>query len=143
MTHIRTPANRYGQPAVLAVLAVSAALLAGCGGSSKPAYCSAVTNLESSIKALPNTDVLKNGVSALQTAFTKVQNDATAVVNNAKSDFPSETTALTSSVDALSTTVKQAAANPSPTLLLSVPAQVSALVSAANGFKSATSSKCG
>ena len=39
----------------LALLSVTAVLVAACGGSSKPSYCSAVSSLESSIKAIPTT----------------------------------------------------------------------------------------
>jgi hypothetical protein len=128
--------------ALLASLALAAApLLAGCG-SSKPSYCSAITNLENSIKALPSTNVLTSGVNGLRDAFTKVQNDAKTVISDAKNDFPTETSALQSSINALASTVKQVAANPSPSTITQILAQASAVVTAVNNFKSATSSKC-
>lgn len=127
----------------LVLFAVSGVLLAGCGGSSKPSYCSAVSSLESSIKAVPSTNIVKNGTSALASAFSKVQSDATAVVSAAKSDFPNETSALTSSVNALSRTVKQVASSPTAATIVQLPAEVSALSSAAKNFSSATASKCG
>jgi hypothetical protein len=82
-----------------AIVALSspAALLAGCG-SSKPSYCSSVDSLKSSVQALPQTNVIKNGTNGLKSAVTKVQSDANAVVSSAKSDFPNETSALQSSV---------------------------------------------
>jgi hypothetical protein len=125
------------------VLAATVALLTGCGGSSKPSYCSAVGDLKSSIQALPSVDVVKNGTSALQSAFTKVQDNANAVVNDAKSDFPTETSAVKTSVDSLSSTVKQLSSNPSAATVAQLPAQVSAVATAVKGFTSATSSKCG
>ncbi len=127
---------------LLVSLALFAGLIAACGGSSKPSYCSSVSSLESSIKALPSTNVIQNGVSALETAVSKVQSDAQTAVNAAKSDFPSETSALKSSVDTLSATAKQAASSPSPATLVQLPAQVSAVVTAAKNFQSATKSKC-
>jgi hypothetical protein len=126
----------------LMVLAAGTALGA-CGGSSKPSYCSSLSSLEASIKALPSTDVVAGGSNALKSALSKVQSDANAVVSSAKNDFPNETSALKSSVDALASTAKQLASAPSAALLAQVPAQVTAVSNAVKGFSSATSSKCG
>jgi hypothetical protein len=126
----------------VAAVVLSATAIAACGGSSKPSYCSSVSTLESSIKALPSTNVIQNGVSALESAVSKVQTEAQTAVNDAKSDFPTETSALKSSVDTLSATVKKAVSSPSPATLVQLPAQVSAVVTAANNFQSATKSKC-
>jgi hypothetical protein len=135
------PDPRKTAQAVAAVVP-SATAIAACGGSSKPSYCSSVSTLESSIKALPSTNVIQNGVSALESAVSKVQTEAQTAVNDAKSDFPTETSALKSSVDTLSATVKKAVSSPSPATLVQLPAQVSAVVTAANNFQSATKSKC-
>jgi hypothetical protein len=123
-------------------LAIGATLVAGCGGSSKPSYCGAVSNLENSIKALPSTNVIQNGVSGLESALSKVQDDANKVVSSAKSDFPTETAAVKSSVDALSGTVKQLKSSPAPATIAQLPGQIAAVATAVKGFTSATSSKC-
>ena len=86
---------------------LSAAAIAACGGSSKPSYCSSVSNLKSSIKALPSTNIVATGLNGLESAVTKVQSDATTAINAAKSDFPTETSALKSSIDTLSTPSKR------------------------------------
>ncbi len=125
----------------LVALALSAAALGACG-SSKPAYCSSVSNLESSIKALPSTNVVQTGLNGLESAVSKVQSDAQTAINDAKGDFPTETSALKSSVNTLSTTVKQAASSPSVSTIAQIPAQVSAVVTSVNNFQSATKSKC-
>jgi hypothetical protein len=117
-------------------------VLAACGGSSKPSYCSSVSNLESSIKALPSTNIVQTGLNGLETAVSKVQSDAQTAVNAAKSDFPTETSALESSVTTLSATVKGAVSSPSVSTIAQIPGQVSAVVTAANNFQSATKSKC-
>jgi hypothetical protein len=121
---------------------IAGVLLAACGGSSKPSYCSAVNDLTASIKALPSTDVIANGTNALKSAFNKVQDNANAAVNAAKSDFPNETAALKSSVDALSNTVQQATSSPSAATIAQLPGQVSAVVTAVQNFTKAASSKC-
>ena len=126
----------------LAAIALCAGALAACGGSSKPSYCSSVSNLEGSIKALPSTNIVQTGLSGLESAVAKVQTDAQTAINDAKSDFPTETSALKSSIDTLSTSAKAAASSPSVTTIAQLPSQVSAVVTAANNFQSATKSKC-
>jgi hypothetical protein len=64
-------------------------------------------------------------------------------VSSAKNDFPTETAALKSSVDALSGTVKQLTSSPTPAAIVQIPGQVAAVANAAKGLGSATSSKCG
>jgi putative NADH-flavin reductase len=125
-----------------AVMLGVTAVLAGCGSTSKPTYCTDVANLKTSIKALPQTNVVQNGVSSLESAVSKVQNDAQAVVSSAKTAFSSETTALKHSVQTLSTTVKQAVDSPSVATLAQIPGQVSAVVTAAKNLENATTSKC-
>jgi len=127
----------------LAALVLCTGAVAACGGSSKPSYCSAVSNLESSIKALPSTNIVQNGLSGLESAMTKVQSDAQTAVNDAKSDFPTETSALKSSIQTLATTVKTAVSTPTPATIAQIPAQVSAAATAITNFQSATKSKCG
>ena len=126
---------------IAVVLAVVAAV-AGCGSSSKPTYCTNVDNLKKSIKALPSTNVVQNGVSSLESAVTKVASETQAVVSSAKSEFSSETTALKNSVQTLSATAKQAVNSPSAATLAQIPGQVSAVVTAAKSLESAVSSKC-
>jgi len=138
--------NRRGHPGVLALLAllIGGALLAGCGGSSKPAYCDPVTKTENAVKSLPTVqDVKNNGVGTLKSALSTLQQNATTAVNQAKSDFSSQTTALKNAVDALSSTVKQLASSPSAQTLAQLPAELSAVSTAAKNLQSAVSSKCG
>lgn len=125
-----------------AAAGLAATVLLGACGSSKPSYCSSVDSLKSSVQALPQTDVVKNGTNGISSAVTKVQNDANAVVSSAKSDFPNETSALQSSVTALSSTAKQIASNPSAATIAQVVADVSAVSTAAKNLSNATSSKC-
>ena len=146
---LRQPDNRCTRgrrTAVLALVAlvIGGALLAGCGSSSKPSYCSPVSKVENAIKSLPSVDqIKKNGVGTLKTAVSQLQQDATTAVNQAKSDFSSQTTALKSSVDALSSTVKQIAGSPSALTIAQLPAELSAVSTAAKNLQSAVSSKCG
>jgi len=138
----RSHAGRAATRVSLALVAVVAlAAAAGCGSSSKPAYCKDRTNLENSIKNLPSA-ASSSGLSGLQSQLTTIQSDATAAVDAAKTDFPSETSALKSSVDTLSSAVKALPSNPSTTQIAAVALDAANVVSAVKGFTSATKSKC-
>jgi hypothetical protein len=130
----------------VAVAIAAAALLAGlgaCGGSSKPAYCSKRTTLEDSVKGLKSLDT-SNGVSAaLRSQVTKIQADATGLVSSAKSDFPSESAALKSSVNTFASTVKALPSSPSVANLAALASSGKAVTSAVKSFTDATNSKCG
>jgi hypothetical protein len=130
-------------PRPLAALAVAivALALASCG-SSKPSYCSKVSDLQTSAKDLKNVDLSSGGVSALQSQLKKVESSANSVVSSAKSDFPNETSAMSSSLKSLDTTVSQAGSSPSASQVAAIGVSVKSVVSAVDGFASATSSKC-
>ncbi|MGZ4168016.1 MAG: hypothetical protein ACXVR1_02305 [Solirubrobacteraceae bacterium] len=123
--------------------AVVLAILAGCGSSSKPSYCSSLTNLEQSVKAVPTTDVIKNGTSALKANVDKVVTNAHAVVDSAKKDFPNETGAITTAVDSLKTTASELQKNATPALVVQAAGNVASLGTAVKNFSSSASSKCG
>jgi hypothetical protein len=124
---------------VVAALVIVA--LAGCGGSSKPAYCSARADLENSIKGVTSLS-LSSGVSALEAQFQKVKTDANKVVTQAHGDFPTETSAIKSSVDKLTSAVDAAKANPTPAQIPKVAGAVSTVVSSVKTFMDASKSKC-
>jgi hypothetical protein len=124
----------------LSVLACAA--LTGCGGSSKPGYCSDRANLESSIKGLTDLNA-SSGINGLKTQLGKIQTAVTSLVNSAKSDFPNETSAIKSSLDALTTTVNGLAANPSAAQIATAGKQASDFASSVQTFITSTSSKCG
>jgi hypothetical protein len=130
----------------LAAIAIAAALLAGCGSSSsstpaKPAYCSHVAALKHSINALPNSAT--GGVSGLKTQLTTIQGEAQSVISSAKSDFPQETHALSTSLSALEKTVNGLSSGVSATEIATLTAQATAAVDAAKTLINATHSKCG
>ncbi len=126
--------------AALVLPAVAVIALVGCG-SSKPAYCSDRTNLENSVKGLTSLNS-SSGISGLQTQLTKIESDATSLVNAAKSDFPTETSAVKSSVDTLQTAVKALPSSPSAAQIASIAADSSSVVNSVDSFVSASKSKC-
>jgi hypothetical protein len=128
--------------ALACALVVGALAAAGCGGSSKPAYCSARADLESSIKGLTSLNV-SSGVSGLEAQLKKIETSATKLVSTAKSDFASETQAVKSSVDSLTAAVKGLPSSPSAGQIAGIAAAASKVVSSVKSFTDATSSKCG
>jgi len=124
--------------ATVAVVAMIA--LTACG-SSKPAYCSDRTNLENSIKGLTSLST-SSGISGLQKQIATIQSDATSLVNAAKSDFPSETSAVKTSVDALQSAVKALPSSPSATQIATIATSAAGVVSSVKSFVDSSKSKC-
>ena len=125
---------------VVAVALVALVALAGCG-SSKPAYCSDRTNLENSVKNLPSV-TSSSGISGLESQLKTIESDATSLVNAAKSDFPTQTSAIKSSVDTLQSAVKALPSSPSSAQIAAIAADASNVVSSVNSFSDASKSKC-
>jgi hypothetical protein len=120
---------------VLAAVA-TAVTLAGCG-SSKPAYCTDRTNLENSVKGLTSS-----GVSGLKSQLKQIQTDATTLVNSANGDFPTETSAITSSVTALKNSVTALPSGPSAAQVATATRDAASVVSSVKSFADASNSKC-
>ena len=127
--------------AAVCLAAAGLVALAGCGGSSKPAYCSDRSNLESSVKGLTSLNT-SSGLSGLEAQVKTIQSDATKVVDSAKSDFPSQTSAVKSSVAALQSAVKALPSQPSASQLAPVATAAASVVSSVKSFTDATSSSC-
>lgn len=130
--------------AILPALAALATLvsLAGCG-SSKPSYCAKETELKESVQALGEVNVVQGGTSAVTSALGKVESDAKELVAAAKSEFPTQTAAIDSSISALSATVGELSSSPTNTAAAAkIPGEVAALGSAVTQFTSAAGSKC-
>jgi outer membrane murein-binding lipoprotein Lpp len=128
-------------PAVTLCVLVASALLAGCGDS-KPSYCSKADQLELAVKDLSEIDLSK-GVSSVTSAASKVESSATAAVNAAKTDFPTETGQIESSVSTLKTAVDQLPSSPSTSQIATLALDIKSVVDAVNGFVSQTKKKCG
>jgi hypothetical protein len=135
-------ASREGVTGLLAAVAV-AAVLSACGGSSKPSYCDQTANLKKSVQDLGNVNVVQGGTNALTSALSSVSSNANAVVSSAKSDFPDQTAAISSSIDTLKKSAQSLASSPTqPAVIAQVPGQISAVVTSVQDFSSATSDKC-
>jgi len=143
--HVR-PAHRPGPrrwaplPAAVLVLALSG-LAAGCG-SSTPAYCTDASQLKTDVQDLGNVNINVHDLSSVDTAVSKVQADAEKFATDAKSAFPSQTTALKNSVSSLETAVKSAMSQPSVTTVAAVVSSVTQVKAAAGNVQSAVKGTC-
>jgi hypothetical protein len=124
----------------LAALSIAAVMLTSCG--SKPSYCSTVSNIQKSIQSLNLSDLASPGATAVPATVQKIENEITTAVSQAKSDFPKQTSALSSSMTALSNSIKQLSASPSATEIAAVVANATSTVTAVKNLASAVSSKC-
>lgn len=113
----------------------------GGGGSGKPGYCADRSQLESSIKDLASLSP-SQGLTGLQSQLRTIQTDANALIASARSDFPSETSAIRTSLEALSTDVRALSSSPSAAQVASLANDASSVVSAVRGFADATKSAC-
>jgi hypothetical protein len=115
---------------------------AGCGGgSSTPAYCTARANLESTVQGLTNLNV-HSGIGALESQLKKIETDAAALVSAAKGDYPSETSAIKSSVNSLKGAVKNLSSDQSAANIATVTSDAAAVVSSVSAFTNTTKSQC-
>lgn len=138
----RQPARSVTRLSMAIAAALALVVMAGCGSSDKPAYCKDRSNLESAVKELPS--LAKSGnLSGLQTQADTIKADAATLADSAKSDFPSETSAVTSAVDALESSVKALPSSPSATDIAGVAITAATAVSAVKNFTDATNSTCG
>jgi hypothetical protein len=138
------PAGRPGirrwllLPAVVLVLS---GLTAGCG-SSTPAYCTAGSQLKTSIHDLGNVDVTKNGLGSLKTALGKVQADAKTFASEAKSAFAPQARALRNSLSGLQAALKAAQAQPSLAAVQAIVSSATQVKNSGSSLQKAISGKC-
>jgi hypothetical protein len=139
--------DRHGRSWIrsLLVCAVAVGIVApvSCSSSStKPAYCTDRSNLQNAVNGLKSLNA-SSGVSALKSQVQMIQSASTALVNSAKSDFPSQTSAISSSVNALKSSVAALPSNPSAAAVATVTKDASNVQTSVKNFTDATSSQCG
>lgn len=141
------PACRPGSRTWLLLMAavlVLSGLAAGCSssGSTKPAYCAAASQLKTSVQDLGNVTVNLNDLGSVNTAVSKVSSDAKTFASEAKSAYPSQTTALHNSLSGLETAIKSALSHPSLTTVAAVGSSITQVKTSASNLQKAASGKC-
>ncbi|MGO8883733.1 MAG: hypothetical protein ACLPUO_26175 [Streptosporangiaceae bacterium] len=140
MRHASSPGMRRCLLLPAAAL-ILAGLTAGCS-SSKPAYCTAASQLKTSVQNLGQVDVTKNGLGSLETALKSVSTNAKTFATEAKSAFAPQTTALQNSISSLDTAVNSAKGQPSLAAAGAVASSVTQVKNAASNLENAASGKC-
>jgi hypothetical protein len=124
-----------------AAVLVLSGVAAGCG-SSKPAYCTAASQLKTSVHDLGNVTVNVSDLGSVKTAVSKVQANAKTFASEAKSAYPSQITALRTSLSGLQAAVKSALGQPSLTAVAAVVSAVTQVKTSAANLQNAASGKC-
>jgi hypothetical protein len=138
---LRSGGNLAPLPALLA-LAVSVSLLAVACGSSKPDYCSNVSDLEGSVEELGSVKLESGALETVRTDLEEIRTNADNVVRSAKEDFPSETSAVKSSVSNLAAAIEALPPAPTAQQLVALGAAVQRTVTASEELSGATESAC-
>jgi hypothetical protein len=124
---------------LLVALAVAVGfVVAGCGSSSKPAYCDPVDSLKTSVSSLSTSE----GISGLEKQIKQIASNAKTATSTAKSDFSSQTAAVETSVKKLQNDLAQAKSNPSTSTLAAAASGAGGVAASVKNLVSATKSKC-
>jgi hypothetical protein len=122
-----------------ALALVATGIIAGCGGSSKPAYCADVTTFKNSVQQLKHVSSPSDLVSQVKT----ISSTGQTAVSSVKTGFAPQTTAVKSSLSALEASVKQLSSSSTrASAIVAIPAQAQAVVTAADNFANAAKSNC-
>ena len=129
-----------------AACVVAAAILAGCGSSDsssgKPAVCSSVSDLKTSVTDLKNVNIRTNGISAVGDQLSKIEQQLKTVKADAAGQYSSQTDALSKALTGLSSSVSTAKDNLNGGTLHAVASSAGTVVTAGNNLISAVSSTC-
>ncbi|MEI7692590.1 MAG: hypothetical protein WCJ50_08725, partial [Actinomycetes bacterium] len=121
---------------VACIAAVAAVTLPGCG---KPEFCAKKSEFNSSVTTLTSVSLTPPDPTVVFNDITNVQNAGTAMINAAKSDFPSQSTALESAVNDVVATGKTLTMTTDLTATgVTLAAQLLTLKSAWSSFQTAT-----
>ena len=125
---------------VACIAAVAAVTLPGCG---KPEFCAKKTEFNSSVTTLTSVSLTPPDPTVIFNDIENVQDAGTSMINAAKSDFPSQSTALENAVNDVVATGKTLTMTTDLTATgVTLAAQLLVLNSAWNSFKTATNDAC-
>jgi hypothetical protein len=132
----RGPSPLVARLTVIVVLALTGAgILAGCGGSSKPAYCSDLTNFKNAVAQIKTTT---SSPSALVSQLKTVASTGQAAISAVKTNLAPETTAVKNSLAALENSAKQLTSSSTRgAAITAIPSEVDAVRTAADNLDNA------
>lgn len=121
---------------------IAAALLTACSNSSKPAVCTDVANLKTSVQDLKNVDVKANGLSAITDQLTKIQQEFNTLKTDAKGQYSTQINDMSNALSGLSTSVNAAKSDVNAGTLGAVATAAHSVVTAGNNLVTAVSNTC-
>jgi hypothetical protein len=131
---------------------IASGTTAGCSQSSDPSasapsstsaeVCTSVGELQASVADLQDVPVAQQGVGALQDAFAAVRSDVTQVVQDAQSEYRSQSEGLTADVAAVQTAVGLAQADPTGATVKAVVDSIKVLADDVGALAGDISSTC-
>lgn len=124
------------------ILLLSAALVVGCGGDSKPEYCDRVDELKDSVTALTDVTVDAELLDTVDADLQAVRTNANEVRDAAREDFPEETQDLETAVINASESIEELPSSPSAGEIAALAIEVGAVGTAASDLIDATTSSC-
>jgi hypothetical protein len=125
---------------IACIAAVAAVTLPGCG---KPEFCAKKTEFNSSVTTLTSVSLDPPDPTEVFNDIENVENAGTSMINAAKTDFPSQSTALENAVNDVVATGKTLTMTTDLTATgVTLAAQLLVLNSAWNSFKTATNDSC-
>jgi len=122
--------------------ALSAAVLSGCGGSSKPPLCSSVDDLKTSLSGLGQVQLSVNGISELKTRLSNAQGQLQEVKKDASAQYSSQVTTIETQAAALKSAVAAAQQNPNAVNLTAAGVALKTVATSAKALGSDIRSTC-
>jgi hypothetical protein len=132
---------RHRLMAIGVLVLIAAGVLTGCGSSSssKPAYCSDVTNFKNAVEQLTKV----TSPSGLAKQAQKVASTGQTALSAVKTGFAPETNAVKSALAALDNSAKQLSSSSTrASAIAAIPGEARALSTAAENLFNAAKSNC-
>jgi hypothetical protein len=130
---------RLAGPIILILIALAAA---SCGGSDKPAVCGKRDDVQTSVDKLLNVNPVSDGMSAVRTSLTDVQQNLKSLASAAGDQYRPQVQALQTSTAQVATDVKNLSSGDRSAALSALPGHVSTVQTDWNAFTDAVSSAC-
>jgi hypothetical protein len=131
---------RFAVVATMTLMLVG--ILVGCSNDDKPAVCSSVADLETSVNDVKSIDFTAGALADLESGLTTIRADLATVKTDAKSEFADEITAVDSAFTTFTTSVDAAKADPTAATLGAVATAVAPFTTAVETLISDVKSTC-
>lgn len=111
-------------------------------GSSKPAVCSSLNSLKSSVNQLKNLNMSNTSAQDVQQKLANINKNLQQVSKDAKKQHSSEVDAIQHDYESLQTAIKTAESNPSSATIAQVGSELSTLVHGISRYAQNLGSTC-